>query len=161
MKECGTVAQQPNSRVYVCHYCTICCCSCSRVQLFVAPRTAACQAFLSLTFFWSLLKLTSIKLVMPSHHLILCHPLLLLPSTFPCIRGFSNESVLRITWPKYWIFSVGISPSNEYLGFISLRIDWCALLTVQGTLKSLLKHHSSKLNKRMPVLSSFYLSCSK
>ena len=147
MKECGKVTQQSNSRVYACNYCTICCCSLSYVQLFVTPWTAASQASLSFTFFWSLLKLMSIESVMPSSHLILCHPFLLLPSPFPRIRGFSSESVLSITQPKYWSLSVGISPSNEYLGLISFRIDWFALLTVQGTLKSLLQHHSSKLNK--------------
>ena len=103
---------------------------------------AACQVSLSITDSQSLLKLMSIKLVMPSNHLILCRPLLLLPSIFLSIRVFSNESVLRIRWPKYWSFS--ISPSNEYSGVISLRIDWLDLLAVQGTLKSLLQHHSSK-----------------
>ena len=92
----------------------------------------------------SLLKLVSIKWVMPSNHLILCHPILLLPSIFPSIRIFSNESVLRIRWPKYWSFSFSISPSNEYSGLISFRMDWLDLLAVQGTLKSLLQHHSSK-----------------
>ena len=91
------------------------------------------------------LKLMFIKLVMPSNHLILCHPLLLPPSIFPSMRGFSNESVLRIRWPKYWSFSFNISPSNEYSGLISFRIDWLALTTVQGTLKSFLQHHSSKV----------------
>ena len=103
---------------------------------------AACQVSLSITDSQSLLKLMSIKLVMPSNHLILCRPLLLLPSIFPIIRVFSNESVLRIRWPKYWSFS--ISPSNEYSGVISLRIDLLDLLAVQGTLKCLLQHHSSK-----------------
>ena len=102
--------------------------------------TAAHQASLSR----SLLKLMSIELVMPSNHLILGHPLLLLPSIFPSIRVFSNESVLRIRWPKYWGFSFSISPSNEYSGLISFRMDWLYLLAVQGTLKSLLQHHSSK-----------------
>ena len=92
----------------------------------------------------SLLKLMSIKLLMPSNHLILCCPLLLLPSIFPSIRVFSSESVLRIRWPKYWSFSFSISPSNEYVGLISFRIDWLDLLAVQGTVKSLLQHHSSK-----------------
>ena len=92
----------------------------------------------------SLLNLMSIELVMPFNHLILCHPLLLLPSIFPSIRVFSNESVLRIRWPKYWSFSFSISPSNEYSGLISFKIDWLDLLAVQGTLKSLLQHHSSK-----------------
>ena len=93
---------------------------------------------------WSLLKLMSIKSVMPSNHCILCRPLLLPPSIFPSIRGFSDESVLHIRWPEYWSFSFNISPSNEHPGLISFRIDWLDLLTVQGTLKSLLQHHSSK-----------------
>ena len=114
----------------------------SSVWLFATPWTAACQASLSITNCWSLLKLMSIKLVMPSKHLILCHPLLLLPSIFPSIRVFSNESVFHIRWPKYWSFS--ISPSNEHSGLISFRMDWLDLLVVQGTLKSLLQHHSSK-----------------
>src|SRR5574340_114542 len=118
--------------------------SLSRVRLFVTPWTAACQASLSIINSWSLLKLVSIELVMPSTHLILCHPLLLLPSIFPSIRVFSNESVLRIRWPKYWSFNFSISPSNEYSGLISCRIDWLDLLSVQGTLKILLQHHSSK-----------------
>ena len=108
------------------------------------PWTAARQASLSITNFRSLLKLMSIELVMPSNHLILCRPFLLLPSIFPSIRVFSNESVLLIRWPKYWSFSFSISPSNEYSGLISFRIDWFYLLVVQGTLKSLLQHHSSK-----------------
>ena len=107
------------------------------------PRTAACQASLSITNSWSLLKLMSIKLVMPSNHLILCHPLLL-PLIFPSIKVFSSESVLRIRWPKCWSFSFSMSPSNEYSGLISFRIDWFDLLAVQGTLKSLLQYHSSK-----------------
>ena len=111
--------------------------SLSRVQLFSAPWTAAHQASLSITNSWSLLKLMSIELVMPSNHLILCHPHHLLPSTFPNIRVFSNESLLRIRWPKYWSFSFSISPSNEYSGLISFRMDWLYLLAVQGTLKSL------------------------
>ena len=114
----------------------------SYVLLFATPWTAACQASLSITNFWSLPKLMSIELVMPSNHLILCHPLLLLPLIFPQIRVFSNESVLHIRWPKYWSFS--ISPFNEYSGAISFRMDWLDLLAVQGTLKSLLQHHSSK-----------------
>ena len=117
--------------------------SLSRVQLFVTPWTAVHQVSLSITNSWSLLKLISIELVMPSSHL-LCHPLLLLPSTFPSIRVFSNESVLPIRWPKYWNFSFSISPSNEYSGLISFRMDWLDLLVVQGTLKSLLQHHNSK-----------------
>ena len=114
------------------------------VQLFVTPWTAACQASLSITNSRSLLKLMSIELVMPFNHLILCCPLLLLPSIFPSIRFFSNESVLRIWWPKHWSFSFNISPSNEYSGLISFRMDWLDRLAVQGTLKSLLQHHSSK-----------------
>ena len=108
----------------------------SRVQLFVIPWTVACQASLSVTNSWSLLKLMSIESVMPSNHLILYHPLLLLPSTFASIRVFSSKSVLRVRWPKYWSFS--ISPSNEHSGLISFRMDWLDLLAVQGTLKSLL-----------------------
>ena len=115
------------------------------VRLFVTPRPAARQASLSFTISQSLLKLMSIESVMPSNHLILCRPLLLLPSIFPSIRVFSNESVLPIRWPKYWSFSFNISPSNEHPGVISFRMDWLDLLTVQGTLKSLLQHHSSKL----------------
>ena len=111
----------------------------------MTPWTAACQASLSITNSWrSLLKLTSIELVMPSNHLILCYPFLLPPSIFPSIRVFSNESVIRIRWPKYWSFSFSISPSNEHPGLISSRMDWLDLLAVQGTLKSLLLHHSSK-----------------
>ena len=108
------------------------------------PWTAACQASLSITNSWSILKLMSIESVMPYNHLIVCHPFLLLLSIFPSIRVFPNESVLRIGWPKYWSFSFSISPSNEYSGLISLRIDWLYLLAVQGTLKSLLQHYSSK-----------------
>ena len=118
--------------------------SLSRVRLFVTPWTTAHQASLSITNSWSLLKLMSIESVMPSNHLILCRPLLLPPSIFLSIRVFSDESVLRIRWPKYWSFSFSISPSNEYSGLISFRVDWLDLLTVQGTLKSLLQHHSSK-----------------
>ena len=116
----------------------------SRVQLFATPRTAACQASLSITTSRSLLKLMSIESVMPSNHLILCHPLLLLPSVFPNIRVFSNESALHIKWPMYWSFSFNISASDEYLGLISFRMDWLDLLAVQSTLESLLQHHSSK-----------------
>ena len=112
--------------------------SLSRVQLFATPWTAAHQAFLSITTSCSLLKLMSIESVMPSNHLILCRPLLLPPSIFPSIRVFSNESALRIRWQKFWSFSFNISPSNEYSGLISFRMDWLDLLTVQGTLKSLL-----------------------
>ena len=118
--------------------------SLSHVRLFVTPWTAACQASLSITNFQSLLKLRSIESVMPSNHLILCRFLLLLLSIIPSIRVFSNESVLLIRWPKYWSFSFSVSPSNEYSRLISLRMDWLDLLAVQGTLKSLLKHHSSK-----------------
>ena len=118
--------------------------SLSRVRLFATPWTAAHQAFLSITNSQSLLKLMSTESVMPSNHLILCHPLFLLPSIFPSIRVFSNESVLWIRWSKYWSFSFRISPSSEYSGLISLRMDWLDLLAVQGTLKSLLQHHSSK-----------------
>ena len=116
----------------------------SRARLFMTPWTAACQASLSITSCWSLLKLMSIESVMPSSHLILCGPLLLLPSIFPSIRVFSNESVFRIRWQKYWSFSSSISPSSEYSGLIFFRIDWLDLLGVQRTLKSLLQHHSSK-----------------
>ena len=118
--------------------------SLSRVQLFVTQCTAARQAFLSITNSQSLPKLMSIESMMPSNHLILCHPLLLLPSIFPSIGVFSNESALHIMWPKYWSFSFSISPSNEHPGLISFRMDWLGLLEVQGTLKSLLQHHSSK-----------------
>ena len=110
----------------------------------MTPWTAACQASLSITNSQSLLKLMSIELVMPSNHFILCHPLLLLPSIFPSITVFFNESGLHIKWPKYWTFSFSISPSNEYSGLIYFRMDWLDLLEVQGTLKSLLQHHSSK-----------------
>ena len=115
----------------------------SRVRLFATPWTAGHQASLSITNSWSLLKLMPIELVMPSNHLILCCPLLP-PLIFHSIRVFSNESVLRIRWPKYWSFSFNISPSNEYSGLISFRMDWLDLLAVQGTFKSLLQHHSSK-----------------
>ena len=111
---------------------------------FVTPWTAACQASLSFSISQSWLKLMSIELVMPSNHLILCHPLLLPPSIFPSIRVSSSESALHIRWPKYWSFSFSISPSNEHPGLISFRMDWLNLLAVQGTLKSLLQHHSSK-----------------
>ena len=110
----------------------------------MTPWTAACKASLSITNSWSLLKLLFIESVVPSNHLILCHPLLLLPSIFPSIRVFSNESALQIRWPKYWSFSFNISPSNEHRGLISFRMDWLDLLAVQGTLKSLLQHRSSK-----------------
>ena len=117
--------------------------SLSRVQLFETPWTAAYQASLSITNSRSLLKLMSIKSVMPSCHLILCRPLLL-PSIFPSIRVFSSQLVLGIRWPKYWSFSFSISPSNEYSGLISFRIGWLDLLAVQGTIKSVLQYHSSK-----------------
>ena len=115
----------------------------SQVRLFVTPWTAAHQASLSITNSQSLFKRMSIVSVMPSNHLILCHPLLFLPSIFPSIRVFSNESALCIRWPKYWSFSFRISPSNEHPGLI-FRMDWLYLLAVQGTLQSLLQHHSSK-----------------
>ena len=118
--------------------------SLSHVQLFVTPWTAACQPSLSFTNSWSLLKLMSIESMMPSNHLILFRSLLLLPSIFPSIRVFSNELVLHIRWPKYWSFSFSISPSKEHSGLISFRMDCLDLLAVQGTLKSLLQHHSSK-----------------
>ena len=118
--------------------------SLSRVRLFATPWIAAGQASLSITNSQSLLKLMPIELVMPSSHLILCRPLLLLPLIPPSIRVFSNEPTLRIRWPKYWSFSFSISPSNGHLGLISFRMDWLDLLAVQGTLKSLLQHNSSK-----------------
>ena len=129
--------------------------SLSIVWLFATPGTVARQASLSITSSLSLLKLMSIKLVMPSNHLILCCPLLLLPSIFPSIRVFSSESVLPIRWPKYWSFSFSISPSNEYSGLISFRMDWLDLFVVQGTLKSLLQHHSSKTSILQP--SAFFI----
>ena len=118
--------------------------SLSCIQIFVTPQTAACQAFLSLTISQSFFKLISIESVMLFNHLILCHPLLLLPSIFPSIRVFSNESVLCIRWPKYCSFSFSINPSKEYSGLISFGMDWLDLLAVKGTLKSLLQHRSSK-----------------
>ena len=118
--------------------------SLSRVQFFVTPGIGARQASLSITNSRSSPKLTSIELVMPSSYLVLCHPLLLLPPIPPSIRDFSNESTLRMRWPKYWSFSFSIIPSNEHPGLISFRMDWLDLLEVQGTLKSLLQHHSSK-----------------
>ena len=116
----------------------------SHVQLFVTPWITACQASLSITNSQNLPKFMPIESMMPSNHLILCHPLLLPPSIFPSIRVFSNESALLIRWPKYWSFSFSISPSNQHPGLISFRIDWLDLLAVQGTLKNLLQHHSSK-----------------
>ena len=125
--------------------------SLSCVWFFVTPWTAARQAFLSITNSQSLLKLMSIESMMPSSHLILYHPLLLLPPIPPSIRVFSNESALCIRWPKYWSFSFSISPSNEHPGLISFQMDWLDLLGVQGTLKSLLQHHSSKASIHCPI----------
>ena len=133
--------------------------SLSCVQLFVTPWTAACQASLSITNSRRSLRLTSIESVMPSSHLILRHPLLL-PSIFPSIRVFSNKSVLRIRWPKCFSFNFRISPSNEYSGLISFTIDWFECLTVQGTLKSLLQHHSSKhqfFSTQLSLRSNFHI----
>ena len=124
--------------------------SSSRVQFFTVPETALWQTSLSFTNSQSLHKFVSIALVMPSSHLILWHPLLLLPSIFPSIRDFPNESVVHIRWPKYWSFSLSISPSNKGSGLISLKIDWFDLLTVQGTLRSLLQHHISKASLLQP-----------
>ena len=130
----------------------------SRVRLFVTPWTAAFQTTLSITNSQSLLKLMFIESVMPSNHLILCHPLL--PSSiFPSIKIFSNKSVIRIRWPEYWRFSFNNSPSNEYSGLISFRIDWLDLFAVQETLKSLLQHHNSKasiLCAQLSLWSSFH-----
>ena len=125
------------------------CCSCSVTQSYptlVNPWTAAPQAFLAFNISHSLLKLMSIELVMPSNHLILCCPLLLLPSIFPSIRVFSSESALHIRWPKYWSFSFTISPSNKYSGLISFRMDWFDLLADKETLRRLFQHHSSKVS---------------
>ena len=127
----------------------------SHVPLFAIPWNAACQASLPITNSWNLLKLMSIESVMLHNHLILCRPLLLLPSIFPSIRVYSSESVLCIRWPKNWSFSFNISPSNEYSGLISFRMDWLDLLAVQGTLKSLLQHHSSKA--AILQLSAFFI----
>ena len=127
----------------------------SHVGLFVTSQTAACQASMSSTISWSLLRFMSIESVMLSNYLILCCPLLLLPSIFPSIRVFSSESALRIRWPKYWSFSFRISPSNKYLWLISFRIDWLDL-SVQGTLKSLLQHHSMKAS--ILLGSAFFMS---
>ena len=129
--------------------------SLSHVQLVVTSWTAAHQVSLSIINSWSLLKLMPIASVMPSNHVILCHPLLLPPSIFPSIRVFSNDSVLCIRWPKYWSFTFSISPSNEYSGLISFKIDSLDLLAVQGTLKSLFQHHSSKASI-LQVLSFLY-----
>ena len=126
----------------------------SHLRFFATPWIAACQASLSIANSWSLLKLMSIKSVMPSNHLFLCFPLLLLPSIFPSIRVFSGESVLHIRWP-YWSFSFSISPSNEHPGLISFRMDWLDLLVVQGTLKSLLQHHIS--NSSILQCSAFFM----
>ena len=126
----------------------------SHVQLFATPWTTAYQASLSITNSWRLLILMSIESVMPSNHLILCRPIILLPSIFPSIRVFSNESVFQIRWPMYWRFSISISPSNEYSGVVSFRIDWFDLLAVQETLKSLLQYHSSKAS--IPQCSTFF-----
>ena len=136
--------------LYFIYHTSLCVCqfssvqSLSRVRLFATPWIAARQASLSITNSWSLLKHMSIKLVMPSSHLILYCPLLLLPPIPPSIRVFSSESTPRMRWPKYWSFSFSISPSSEHPGLISFRMDWLDLLAVQGTLKSLLQHHSSK-----------------
>ena len=133
----------------------------------MTPRTAACQASLSITNSQSLLTFMSNELMMPSNHLILCHHLFLQPSIFPSNRVFSNESALRIRWPKYWSFNFSISPSNEHSGLISFRMDWLDLLAVQGTLKSLLQHHSSKasIHQRsaffMVQLSHLYMTTEK
>ena len=126
----------------------------SRVRLFATPWTAARQASLSITNSRSLPKLMSTELVIPSNHLICC-PLLLLPSIFPSIRGFSSQSALRIRWPEYWSFSFSISPSKEHPGLISFRMDWLDLFAVPGTLKSLLQHHSSKAS--IPQRSAFFI----
>ena len=128
--------------------------SLSWVRLFVTPWTLARQASLSVTNSRSLLKLLSVESVIPSNHLILCCPLLLPPSIFPSIRVFSDESVLRIRWPKYWSFSFSISPSHEYLGLISFRMDWLDLLAVQGTVRNLLQHDSSKASSALSFLHS-------
>ena len=129
--------------------------SLSHVRLFVTPWTTACQASLSITKSWSLPKLLSIELMVPSNHLILYHPLLCLPSIFPSIRVFLKESALCTRWPKYWSFSFNISPSNEHPGLISFRMNWVDLLEVQGTLKSLFQHHSSKVS--IPWQSAFFM----
>ena len=130
------------------------------VRLFVTPQTATHQASLSSTIPWSLLKLMSIESVMPSNHLILCHPLFLLPSIFPSIMVFSSDSAFHIRWPKYWSFNFSISASNEYSGLISFKIDWFDLLAVQGALKSRFQHHSSKTSiLRFSAFFMVQLSC--
>ena len=128
----------------------------SRIWLFATPWIAARQASLSITNSWSSLKLTSIKLVMPSSHLILCRPLLLMPPIPPSIRVFSNESTLHMRWPKHWSFSFTISPSKEHPWPISFRKDWLDLLAVQGTLKSLLQHHSSKASITLNCIQMYH-----
>ena len=137
----------------------------SCIQLFGTPWTAACQVSLSFTIFQSLLKLTSIESIMPSNHLILCHPLFLPPSIFPSIRIFSKELVLRIRWPKNRSFSFSISPSNEYSGLISFRMNWLDLLAIQGTLKSLFQQHSSKTSilrhSAFFIVSHLYMTTAK
>ena len=129
----------------------------SGVLLFATPWIAACQASLSITNSQSSLKLMSVESVMPSNHLILCRPLLFLPSIFPSIRVFSNESVLHLNWPNYWSFTFSISPSKEYSGLISFRMNWLDLLAVQGTLKSLLQHHSLKKYQLSGTQPSFFI----
>ena len=153
LTECSIVLSLPNLFIYIYQFSSVQ--SLSHVLLFVAPWTAACQASLFITNTESFLKLTSIELGMPSNHLILCRPLLLLPSIFASIRVFSNESVFRLKWPKYWNFSFSISPSNEYSGVISFRIDGLDLLAVQGTLRSILQYHSSKAS--ILWLSAFFI----
>ena len=133
--------------------------SLSRVQLFATPCIAARKVSLSITISWSSLKLMSIESVMPSSHLILCHPLLLLPPIPPSIRVFSSESTFRMRWPKYWSFSFSIIPSKEYPGLISFRMDWLDLLAVQGTLRSLLQHHSSKYKLIKPIAVLYVHGC--
>ena len=150
----NTNQSQPYIYIYISIHIVVQSLSC--VQFFVTPWTAACQASLSYISSQSLLKLMSIESVMPSNHLILCHPLLLLPSVFSSIRVFSNESALGIRWPKYWSFI--FSPSNEYSGLISFRIDWFDLLAVRGTLRSLLQHQSSKHQFFSAQPSSWFIS---
>ena len=138
------LGKKGKSKLYYYHYSVQLVQLLSHVRLSATPWIAVCQASLSITNSRSLLKLMSVQSVMPSNHLILCHPLLLLPPIPPSIRVFSNVSALRMRWPKYWSFSFSVSPSNEHPGLISFRMDWMDLLAVQGTLKSLLQHHSSK-----------------